>query len=196
MKQSLQILTALAFVCVSFVAQAQVKVIPKVGVNASAVDASLEDIQAEGRVGWNAGLDFRIGDGTLFLQPGAHFYNFSTNLVKYENVDDFFFEDQASVQSVKLPMNVGLNLLPKNGLLRIHVLGGVTPTFLTGVREAENITFGTDDLHDLTWGANVGVGVDVLFLTVSANYEMGLTDFFQDVEGGNNMFTLSAGLKF
>lgn len=196
MKQSIQILTAIALVCICFTAQAQVKPIPRVGINSSGVEATLQDISAEGRAGWNAGLDFRIGDGALFLQPGAHYYSYSTNLVDYDDIEDFPFEDQAAVQSVKLPLNIGLNLLPKNGLLGIHVLGGVTPTFVTGVSEAPNFAFGKEDLNTLTWGANVGVGVDVLFLTVSANYEIGLTDYFQNATGANNVFTLSAGLKF
>jgi hypothetical protein len=42
----------------------------------------------------------------------------------------------------------------------------------------------------------MGVGVDFLFLTFDANYELGMSDFFKNVEGRNNMLTVSVGLKF
>lgn len=197
MKQSIQFLAAIALLCFSFTAVAQVKVIPRAGLNISGTDATIKDIRTDAKVGWNAGLDFRVGDGFLFLQPGAHFYsNTTTPVSNIDDIEDFDFKDQTTIQSVKLPLNIGINLLPKNGLLRIHAVGGITPTFVAGVKEAENFAFTKDDLNTMTWGANVGVGVDVLFLTVAANYEVGLTDYFKDSSGGNNVFTLSAGLKF
>ena len=196
MKQSIKLFLALCLVTFAYQAQAQLKFIPRVGVNASAIDARIQDIRAEARVGWNAGFDLQAGDGFIFLRPGAHYYNYTTNLVKDIEFQDINPEDQASVQAVKLPLNLGVNLTGNGGLLKVHAIGGVTPTFVMGVSDAPEFDFSKDDLNGMTWGANVGLGVQLLFLTVEANYEIGLTDYFQDVEGSNNVFTLSAGLKF
>lgn len=196
MKQSIQVILAFCLLAIGFQAQAQVKFIPRVGVNASAVEANLQDIRAEARAGWNAGFDLQMGQGFLFLRPGAHFYNYTADLINEVDVDDFKLRDQTTVQSVKLPLNLGVNLTGKGGLLQVHAIGGVTPTFVMGVNDTPDFNFSKEDLNGMTWGANVGVGIDVLFLTVEANYEIGLTDYFKYAEGGNNVFTLSAGLKF
>jgi hypothetical protein len=196
MKQSIKLILALCLIAFGYQLEAQVKLVPRVGLNASAIDARLQDIRAEARVGWNAGLDFQMGDGFIFLRPGAHYYSYTTNLVNEVDIDDFKFEDETTVQSVKLPLNLGVSLTGKGGLLQVHAIGGVTPTFVMGVKDTPNFDFSKEDLNGTTWGANVGLGVQVLFLTVEANYEIGLTDYFKYAEGGNNVFTLSAGLKF
>lgn len=191
--------TAAAFLLAIFSTplSAQVVVNPKVGANFSGVESQLGDITAEARVGWNAGVDFRIGEKALFFQPGLHFYNFTARLVdQVERPDDISFREETTIQSLKAPVNIGLRLTGDNGLLGIHVKGGVMPSYIVGVKEEAGYGFDKSDLNTFTWGANVGVGVDVLFLTIDANYEIGLDDFFAQAAGANNMLTVSMGLKF
>lgn len=175
----------------------QVKVNPKVGLNVSALDTKIQDIRAEARVGWNAGVDFRIGGGIFYLNPGVHYNSFTARLIKdVEFPDDIAFKDETTIQSVRLPLNLGLRLTGDNGLLGVHVKGGVTPAYVIGVSEKPEFSFDIDRLNRFTLGANVGAGVDVLIFTIDANYEIGLSDFFKDSDGRNNMLTLSVGLKF
>lgn len=188
-------LLALLFVTVSL--NAQLRVNPKVGVNISGIDAKLKDINAEARVGWNAGVDFRLGEGALTLQPGAHFYSYTARLIKeVEDPNDVQLKDETQIQNLKLPVNIGLRLTGEGGILQLHARGGVTPSYVLGVNEKEGFAFDKNSLKDWTFGANVGLGVDVLFLTVDLNYEIGLTDYFAEASGKNNMLTLSAGIKF
>ena len=198
MNQSAKITFVLLFAALfTLPAMAQVKVNPKVGVNFSGIESELNDITAEARVGWNAGVDFRMGDGLFFLQPGAHYYNYTARLLQnVERPEDVAFEEETTIQSIKAPVNLGLRITGDNGLLGIHIKGGVTPTYILGVDEREGFAFSKEQLNNFTWGANAGVGVDFLFLTVDANYEMGLNDFFANAEGANNVLTLSVGLKF
>ncbi|GJM33418.1 MAG: hypothetical protein DHS20C18_24190 [Saprospiraceae bacterium] len=176
---------------------AQISVNPKIGVNVSALDAKLGDITAEARTGWNVGADLRLGKGFLFLNPGLHYYNQNARLTKdIESPDDFRFEDETTIQSVKVPINIGVNITGQGGLLGLYVKGGIVPTYVTGVKERPSFDLSVDDLNRLTYGANVGVGVDILLFTVDLNYEIGMKDFFKDTAGKNNVLTLSAGLKF
>ena len=178
-------------------ALAQIRVNPKVGVNFSGLDAKLQDITAEARVGWNAGLDFRIGQGFLFLNPGVHYYSYTARLVKdIESPDDVKLSDETTIQNIKLPVNLGIRLTGDNGLLGLHVQGGIVPAMVVGVTEKQDFFFDKNDLNTFTLGANMGVGVDILFFTLDANYEIGLNDFFKDAAGRNNMLTVSAGIKF
>jgi hypothetical protein len=192
----LAVLTLLLAMSAPLMAQ-QIKVNPKVGLNVSALDTKIQDIRAEARVGWNAGVDFRIGGGIFYLNPGVHYNNFTARLIKdVEFPDDIAFKDETTIQSVRLPLNLGLRLTGDNGLLGVHVKGGVTPAYVIGVSEKPEFSFDIDRLNRFTLGANVGAGVDVLIFTIDANYEIGLSDFFKDSDGRNNMLTLSVGLKF
>lgn len=191
MKQSIKFGLFLATLLFSHAALfGQVKINPKVGVNISAIEAKLNDINTEGRAGWNAGIDFRVGK-VVYLAPGAHFYSYNARLTRdIDNPEDFDFQGETQIQSIKMPLNMGLKVLG------LRAYGGITPTFVLGVKEQPDFSFDKDQLNSLTWGGNLGVGLDLLFLTVDASYEVGLTDYFKDVEGKNNVFTLSVGVKF
>lgn len=62
--------------------------------------------------------------------------------------------------------------------------------------EKNGIDFNKEDFNSFIWGVNVGVGVNFLFFMADLNYEIGLDDFFVNVEGGNNVLSLSVGIKF
>ncbi|PHN06427.1 outer membrane beta-barrel protein [Flavilitoribacter nigricans] len=197
MKRLTVVLTTCMIFLVSWQAQAQLKVNPQVGVNVSALDAKIGDLRTEAKAGWNAGVDFRIGEGFIYLNPGAHYYSNTARLMRdFENPDLDMWKDETTIQSVKTPINIGFNLTGNNKFLGIRAEGGFVPTFVTGVKETESYSLSIEDLNRLTWGYNLGVGVDVLFLTADLNYEIGQANFFKGVDGKNNMLTLSLGVKF
>lgn len=178
-------------------AQAQIEFNPKVGVNASGLDATIKDFKTEARAGWNAGFDLRIGDEMLFFQPGVHIYNMNADLSTDPTLEDVsFFQDETTIQMVKFPINLGLRLTGKDGLLNIYALGGVTPTLLAGVKESSSFSLTEEDINDFTYGANIGAGVDLFFLTFDVRYEMGLKDFYVNSPGKNNMLTANVGIRF
>lgn len=184
------VLACLISVTQTYAQQAKVKINPKVGVNISAIEAELEDIRSSARAGWNAGIDVRIGN-PLFISPGLHFFNYSASLEdRINDVDNFRLEDKTTIQSIKAPVNVGLKILG------LHAKAGIVPTYVLGVDEKADYSFDIDDLNRLTWGFNLGAGIDFLFLTVDANYEIGISDYFKNAEGANNVLTLNVGLKF
>lgn len=186
-----------AFLLIGSTSFAQVTFNPKVGANVSGLDTKLRDFQTEARVGWNAGFDLRLGEGFFYLQPGIHYNNYSARLFEDLKVDDEIrLEDETTIQSLKMPLNVGLRLTGNSRLLGIHAFGGITPTYLLGVKEQASFPLDKEDLNDWTFGANFGAGIDILFFTIDANYEIGLNDYFVDAGGRNNVFTVSLGLKF
>jgi hypothetical protein len=178
-------------------AHAQFVFSPKIGVNASALEARIQDIQASARYGWNAGIDFQFGGQIAFVRPGIHYYDFTARLLQdIQRLEDVAIQEETTIQSVKVPLNGGLRLTGSGGIMGIQVHGGLTPSYVLGVKERNAFLFDRSDLKAITWGANFGVGVDFLVLTVEANYEMGLTPFFAQADGKNNILTVSAGLKF
>ena len=197
MKTIIQFSFAAALLFTFNFAQAQVKISPKIGVNVSAVEGKLTDFDAEARTGWNAGLDARIGDGVFFLNPGIQYHSYTARLMSDLNQDTRVdFTEETTIQSIKAPLNLGLRVTGDNGLIGLHLKGGIVPTYVMSVKETDNFNFDKDQLNSLTWGANVGVGIDFLFLTADLTYEKGLSDYFKDAAGKNNVLSLSVGLKF
>lgn len=197
MKHSILVLAS--FLCLCFTTQlsAQVKLNPQIGVNVSALDAKLGDLQTEAKAGWHAGLDLRIGQGFIYLNPGAYYYSNTARLLQDLNDPDIdMLKDETTIQSIKAPVNLGFNLTGNSKFLGIRAEGGITPTYVTGIRETESFALALEDLNRLTWAYNVGVGIDLLFLTADLNYEIGRSDFFRDAEGKNNVLSLSLGFRF
>lgn len=201
MKLFPRIVFVLACACLlTLPAMAQkVKISPKIGVNISGVDAELQDLTAESRVGWHTGLDLRVGDRVFYLNPGLHYYSNTARLIKdigEDTPDNVQFEEETTIQTLRAPLNLGIRITGDNGLLGLRVKGGVTPAYVMSVNERPGFAFDKGDLNTFTLGANVGAGLDILIFTVDLNYEIGLNDYFADAEGRNNMLSLSVGLKF
>lgn len=197
MKTIIRLSFALALLLSFQTAHAQVKVSPKIGVNVSGIDAQLTDLEAQARAGWHAGLDFRLGNGIFFLNPGVQYHSYTARLMSDIDEDTRIdFEEETTIQSIKVPLNLGLRVTGDNGLIGLHVKAGIVPTYVMGVKEVNNFDFNIDDLSRLTWGTNIGIGIDFLFMTADLTYEKGLSDYFADVEGKNNVLALSVGLKF
>ena len=197
MKRLTVVLTTCMILLISWQAKAQLKVNPQIGVNVSALDAKIGDLKTEAKAGWNAGVDFRLGEGFIYLSPGAHYYSNTARLLRdLDNPDIDMWKGETTIQSIKTPINLGFNLTGGSKFLGIRAEGGIVPSFVTSVKETESYSLNIDDLNRLTWGYNLGVGVDVLFLTADLSYEIGQANFFKDVDGKNNMLTLSLGVKF
>jgi hypothetical protein len=176
---------------------AQVTVSPKVGVNFSGIDGNIKDFQTNSRIGWNAGIDLRVGEGTIFFKPGLHYYSFTAGLQKQSNLpDNFKLEDKTTIQAFKAPLNLGINLTGDDGVLRLHAFGGVIPTYAFDVKERADFDLSKDDLHPWSFGANAGLGIDFLIFTADLNYEFGLSEFFKASDEKPNVLTASVGLRF
>ncbi len=168
---------------------------PKVGANISSIESKLfsnEEIDVRG--GWHAGIDIRAGEGLFFVHSGIYYQSMTAEILNTNGA--ISFEEESKIKYLKIPMNLGLRITESGGLLNIHARGGIVPNLLVGLNEVNGLTFDKDSLHDFSLGANVGVGVDILILTLDARYEFGLTDMFKGVDGKNNVFMLSVGLVF
>ncbi len=200
MKSNLLILTVLAIFMGSFTAQAQqVRFSPKVGMNFSGLEKELMDFNTEARVGYNVGFDLRIGEGLFQLHPGAHYHNFTADLISRDNIDEERpdLKERTTIQQLKVPLNIGLNLTGDGGVIGIYAKGGLTPSILLGVKERADFQLTNDDLNTFVFGTNFGAGVDILnLINVDFNYEIGMSNLFSDQDSKNNVFTVSVGLVF
>lgn len=182
--------------CLPYFSQGQIKINPKIGINASNLETDIRDLTAEARVGWNLGLDLRMGGGMVFFNPGIHYYSFAADLTpNITSQTNFDVRNQTTIQNIKVPVNIGINLTGTGGLMNIWIKGGGSANFFGGVKQVDGSSLVTDDFSKVNFGLNLGVGVDVLLFTIDATYELGQTNFFAEGDSRNNMLTVSAGIK-
>ncbi len=170
----------------------QLRFSPKFGFNFSSLNQEVEDFVSDGRSSWNAGVDLRLEHGNVFFHPGIHLQK--TRI----DVEPMGMEEvvQTQVTSLKFPINGGFYLTRESSLLHLHLRGGIVPQFVTGAGAVEGTRFSKDLLNNFTWGTNVAVGVDFILLTVEFSYEFGLSNFYNDISGKNNMAALNFGFIF
>ncbi len=174
--------------------ETKVKVNPKFGFNTSLFNTNeISDFEAHGRVGWNAGVDVRIGK-FFYLAPGLHYYKTTMRFVNRSEVEDFQFdlEGEPTIQSLKMPILVG----GKIPLIGLRVQGGITPSYVLSTRLPNGTDLGTGLLNRFTTATTFGVGWDLTFITFDLTYMHSMQSFFKDWDAKNNTITLTAGVKF
>jgi Outer membrane protein beta-barrel domain len=193
MKKS--ILFVVLCACSALQLSAQFKLNPKVGININHLSNDPADIETNARLGFSAGADARIGGKRFYFQPGLHYNVMSYDLVNLDNDSPNFNSDVTAVKSIKVPINVGLNLINWK-LFKIRAFGGATAYQVTGVSN-NSIGLTKDNFASRYWGANFGVGVDLLFLTLDLTFERGQSAVFKNQDDTKNqMIALTAGIRF
>lgn len=160
------------------------------GVSAGLNFDSLSDIETttsnnatiENANGYHLGVVYDLGLGPLSLRPG----------VFYRKVGTYEFPDETSdVTAWEVPVDVRLTVIP-TPVISAYVLGGPNAFFPQGEGEFD------DDLKDVSYTFNVGVGANVsipnvgLTLQPELRYEFGASNYIdEDFEVGGANFEAS-----
>lgn len=192
-------LMAVGYFALPAAAQKSFSFNPEAGINFSALSKEIESTESAARAGWHAGADFRIGSGVAYFQPGIFYYRTSTRL-RQENSENSF-EGDVRINSLKVPVQLGLRLIDTEGFKLLANTGPVVNFPLSYHKPGDEFDFfaGNETPYkDVNLGYNVGLGIDILMLTFGIDYEFGLTDYYDynDSENRNYVFSLSAGLRF
>lgn len=163
-------------------AAAQLSINPKAGISLSDMKDATEDVDTKGRMGYQAGVDLRLG-GAFFLQPGVHFQQTGLE-VGGADID---------IRGIHVPALLGLRL--GVGPAGVRVVGGPAVTIVRSVNDnAGGIT--QELLRERRLGGMLGVGADLMGLTVDLTGEFGLDNFYRTGSDQKlRTFRLSAGIK-
>lgn len=177
----------LGLVLTAMPAGAQVAISPRAGVSLSDMNKTTADVDTKGRLGYQAGVDVRLGLG-FFLQPGFHYQQIGieqTTLLGSFDLD---------VRSFHLPLLAGVKL--GTGPAGLRLSAGPALTIVESVGDNDGgVT--KDQLTERRLGGMVGIGLDLLGLSVDLSAEAGMTRFFESgFDGKLRTFRLSAGLPF
>ncbi|WP_159469966.1 porin family protein [Dyadobacter sp. 3J3] len=171
-------------------------VIPVVGVHASSFKADFNDGKADGRIGWNAGLDFRIHEKRFFIQPGVHYFSSSMRISTEDSLSNAPLLSGPRLHSLKVPLLVGLYLTKANkGFFKMNVKAGATGTYVLAVDKSDIKQFDRDNIEDFSYGLNAGLGLEFGLITLDLSHEWGMSTVFKDTNNKNNVFRATIGLK-
>lgn len=199
-----RLLAVILLVGLSGLGLAQININPQIGMNVSKLTNVPQELDPfvnfSSIVGYQIGGNIRIG-GNLHLQPGFYWHELGSEL-KISDIIPDDLEDKIKINIIQIPVLIGYKLI-NLGLLEIRLNAGPSLSFVSSVKD--NI-FGLEKDHfrDTIWGAMVGAGVDILFISADISYEFGLSNTVEidinddnepEFESKNNVFRLNAGIK-
>jgi hypothetical protein len=171
-------------------------VIPLVGVHASDFKAEFAEGEADGRTGWNAGLDFRIHTRRFFVQPGVHYFNSSLRFTNKDSISSAPLLDGPRIHSLKVPVMLGLYLTKANsGFFKFNIKGGATGNYVIAVDKTNQARFDKDNIEEFSYGLAAGVGLEFGIITLDLSHEWGMSPFLKSNDMKNNVLRATLGLK-
>lgn len=165
----------------------------KGGVNFSKISFDVEDYSAESVTKTHFGAFARLGGERVFVQPEFYFSG------KGGDVSSDIMETAASFdyKTMDIPVLLGFRLI--NGKsFDLHVLGGPVFSNITS-QDVKGDNLADKSFYENNYyGIQYGLSIDVLFLTLDARMENGLSDFYKQSEtsGKNQNFMISVGFRF
>jgi hypothetical protein len=171
-------------------------VIPLVGVHASDFKADFSDNEADGRTGWNAGLDFRMHTRRFFVQPGVHYFNSSLRFTNKDSLSTAPLLDGPRIHSLKVPVMLGVYLTKANkGFFKFNIKGGATGNYVIAVDKDNQARFDKDNIEEFSYGLAAGVGLEFGLITLDLSHEWGMSPFLKSNDMKNNVLRATLGLK-
>lgn len=156
--------------------------------NSNLLPNSQESIRlnfAESNYGYQFGLYSRLHILGLFIEPAVMLHSTSVTY-SIEDVEGFNINSvEENFTNLDIPVMVGLKL----GLIRIFT-GPIVHVHLDKASDVINIPAYSDRLDTATMGFQAGLGVDIWKLRFEAKYEGNLSRYGNDINIGNESFTL------
>lgn len=190
MKKSLLLLFSAMFLVV-FNSNAQFEIKASVGTNISSFSSTPDGSSYSGKAGYQFGGGVLIGN-KFYVEPGVQFVRSTGEIT--ENSTSFEFDQNF----VKIPVYAGYHLLgAEEKPFALRVFAGPTVSIAGKIAKGED-QIGKDDINKAIWAVDGGLGVDIFFLFIEANYEYAFNDHF--VSEANNAkhgaFIINAGVHF
>jgi hypothetical protein len=164
--------------------------IPQVGFNVSRLTT---DAESGGRLGLQFGTEARIGEA-FYVQPGFYWLRQIPQFIQHHDQASELTEDDIAINGFQVSGLVGYKFINTEILIFRFQAGPA----MSWVHRVRNNAFGLAeaDFNSSIWGAKMGIGADIYFVTFDINYEIGLSEVFTNVSTArNNVFSVNLGLR-
>lgn len=169
--------------------QGQVELKGLVGTNFSSLSNPPSGHDYAAKAGYQFGLGVLIGD-KFYVEPGVQFVRKTKSITM--DTEEFDFGQNY----VKIPVYAGYHLLGhESGPLALRLFAGPAVSIPGKIKKGEE-QIDTDAINKALVAADLGLGLDVLFLFVELNYEYSFSNFWSDesLESKQKGFLINAGI--
>jgi len=204
-------ISLILFIPLCLMAQGPISFGPKIGWNSNKLSTDYSQYVEDMRDGVQGGLFFSIYMDKFYIQPEAYLSLrrgvLDANIGDPTNgVDAISVNQSVTLTTIDIPMLLGFKLIDLK-LVRFRMWGGPVASYVLNKKytlsingDNESSRINREDFKDATWAAQVGAGIDLLFLTLDVGYEFGLEDFLtirsmNDLSFRNNMMFISLGWR-
>lgn len=146
-------------------------------------------VNGDNVMGYHVGIQTRMNIAMIFIQPELYFNDGGARIEEFKNntLEAIYNVD---FQRIDLPLLVGVKLGPAR--INLGPVGSyVVNESISG--DVENMdpdyTFFS---QSMTWGYQVGLGIDFLKISLDARYEGSLSSFGESVNVGGKSYPLDA----
>ena len=171
---------------------------PKFGYTTSKLSTDFENVQESIKQNFLAGAFVRFGN-RLYLQPEI-FYSTSGGVIEPEGTD---LKQEINLKNICVPALIGIQFI-NSKLIKVHVLAGPAANFIIGKQVIADELYQDpllgSDFKSVSYGMDVGAGIDISIFSFDIKYEFGLNDIYNDPSDpdsydiNSNMFIISLGI--
>jgi len=159
------------------------------GATINNMSVSSDEYNSSSGIGYIIGAKYKRGR-FFYWELGARY-----NATNYSLIDGIT-EDDLKINSIDIPINVGINLLSiTSRLVGLRLYLGAVPTFTTNVSDnLLNIT--KDDINSFRMYGQAGIGVDVAFFFLETGLNYGFSDVFNELNSNPTQVFVNLGFRF
>ena len=159
-------------------AHAQFQVNPQLGVTFQNMTDPAAGTRYESNVGYQLGVDFRIGD-RIFFQPGA-FLGRNATLISMNEGESFAVEDGLLRTNLTLRALAGYRIIDTYQFDLRFVMGPSYDVLLSVDDRNDRINFNQGDFNAGSFNVDMGLGFDMGHFTLQPMVSFGLSRVFKD----------------
>jgi len=178
--------------CLFFKSFGQLK--PQIGINIPSLSSPPLGRDFETRNGFSIGATYMMGN-QFYMEPGLLYSTYGFEIYRTLDPEDFTIVDS---RSLEIPFMVGGRFMPKENSFNVRAFTG--PKMTWAFAEDIDSDLIIDERKTILWGWVVGYGIDYKMFFMEANYEFGLTDYFETSQilqrdSKKNMFSIKVGVN-
>ncbi|MCB9169209.1 MAG: outer membrane beta-barrel protein [Flavobacteriales bacterium] len=196
-----KLLFSLAMIILAGASFAQFQLNPQIGLTYQDLTPTDQNVSFKGAVGWQLGVDSRIGD-RVFVQPGA-FIGRNVTAMTTNLSDTIRYENDLIRTNLKLKALVGVRIVDHYQFDLRFVAGPTYDVLLSSdVKGDDQISWNGGDFRKGSFNIDAALGFDMGLVTLEPSVSFGLTRVMndnitvKDIDSRYLTYGLTLGINF
>ena len=190
------LLPAIILSCIISFAGGNLAIKPNFGIGITQFSDSYEGVKNEATLGTEFGIDLLVGS-KFYFQTGLRYIKDSYKVSgSINSIDDF--NTKVHNIGIKIPLHLGLYLvdIEATNLVKVRIFTGPSFKATTSINDEGDDFLDENKYSDITWGYQVGLGIDIWKVFLDAGYELGLNEMIKETSIKSNGAYVTTGFVF